>query len=357
MFLDALSGSLGTRVCTQLIGYDDLTKATPLTFSSGYDPYILQLYEEHYADKNPFAANFSKCKVGDVISTHQLCTPESLKKTQFYADLLLPLEDIIGGGGSMLALDGDRMFLLGGNMRAKDRDKYEGDWLQLCAHLAPVIRQSLEINRTISGLTFEKWAAEQHLLGTGSAIFVIDTAMRIHYACAEGQKLLAAGSLVGSDFDRRLQFRSEADQGRFSAFVQLQSAGGGDVFRNWQAIDGRGRSWTCRSVGLQLGDLDRTPFGVFMNKAVSAVMLAVRPDASSATFLAQIQKKLGLSPAEAATVLKLADGRTPAEIAEERQVSVFTVRNQIKASLSKTGCRRQADLVRMIEQLRLQGSL
>ena len=58
VFLDTLSCSLGTRVCTQLIGYDDLTKATPLTFSSGYDPYILELYDEHYADKNPFAANF-----------------------------------------------------------------------------------------------------------------------------------------------------------------------------------------------------------------------------------------------------------------------------------------------------------
>jgi hypothetical protein len=32
------------------------------------------------------------------------------------------------------------------------------------------------------------------------------------------------------------------------------------------------------------------------------------------------------------------------------------VRNQIKAALSKTGSRRQAELVRSIEQLRLQGS-
>ncbi len=355
VFLDTLSRSVGTRVCTQLIGYDDLTKATPLTFTSGYDPRILQLYDEHYADKNPFAANFANYKVGDVIATHQLCPPETLRKTQFYADLLLPLEDIVGGGGAMLALDGDRMFLLGGNMRSKDRDKYENDWLQLCAQLAPVIRQSLEINRTISGLTFEKWAAEQHLLGTGSAIFVTDTSLQIHYACAGAQKLLASGSLVGCDWDRRLQFRTQEDQGQFSAFVKLQCMGGFDVFRNWHATDDKGRNWMCRSVGLQLADLDSTPFGAFMNKSISAVLLAVRPDTGSETFLAHVQKKLGLSPAEAATVLKLADGRTPAEIAEDRQISVYTVRNQIKAALSKTGSRRQADLVRSIEHLRLQG--
>jgi DNA-binding CsgD family transcriptional regulator len=355
VLLDALSHSIGTRVCTQLIGYDDLTKATPLTFTSGYDPHILTLYEEHYADKNPFAARFAECRVGDVITTQQLCPPETLRKTQFYADLLLPLEDIVAGGGAMLALDGDRMFLIGGNMRSKDRDKYEEDWLQLCGHLAPVIRQSLEINRTISGLTFEKWAAEQHRLGSGTAIFVVDTAMQIHYACAEAQKLLASGSFLGSGWDRRLQFRTPEDQGQFAAFVKLQSMGEFNVFRNWQSTDGNGGSWLCRSVGLQLADLDSSPFGAFMNKSVSAVLLAVRPEIGIETFQAHIEKKLGLSPAEAATVLKLADGRTPAEIAEERRISVFTVRNQIKSALSKTGVRRQVDLVRSIEQLRLQG--
>lgn len=355
VFLDELGQSLGTRVCTQLIGYDQLSAAAPLAYSSGYDPHLLALYEREYADKNPFAANFSKCAVGEVISTHQLCPPEALKKTRFYADLLEPLEDITAGGGAMLACDAQRMFLIGGNMRARDRDRYELDWLTLCNGLAPVIRQSLEVNRTISGLSFEKWAAEQHLLGSGTAIFVVDADLTIHYACAVGEALLAGGTPVGDGRNRRLEFRSGDLQREFASFTRFQSRGEHSVFRNWRLEDETGQQWTCRTLGVRLADLDRTPFGIFLDKSISAVLVALKPEQNRLSFGEHVQKVLGLSHAETVTVLRLADGLTPAEIALERQISVHTARNQIKSALSKTGCRRQSDLVRRVEQLRLQG--
>jgi len=355
-FLDEMGQAVGTRVCTQLIGYDELTKAAPLACSSGYDPEILRLYEGHYADKNPYAANFAKCAVGDVVTTHELCPPDTLKKTSFYADLLLPLEDIHAGGGSMLAFDTDRMFLFGGNMRARDRDKYEQDWLRLCLAMAPVIRQSLEINRTISGLSFEKWAAEQHLLGTGTAIFVVDPTMTIHYACAEAQRLLARGTPVGNGFNRRLHFRSEEAQRQFATLSRLQLKGDRNVFKSWRLSDEQGQGWICRIMGLRLGDLDQPPFGALLPKSISAILLAIKSEASETSIQEKLQETLGLSQTEAQSALMLANGMTLAEIAETRLVSVHTVRNQIKAALSKTGCRRQSDLVRKVEQLRAEGN-
>jgi DNA-binding CsgD family transcriptional regulator len=353
VFLDEVGQVLGTRVCTQLIGYDQLSRAAPLAVSSGYDPRILELYESHYADKNPFAENFSKCAVGDVISSFQLCPPDALKKTQFYADLLAPLEDITGGGGAMLAYDAERMFLLGGNMREKDRDKYEADWLRLCVDLAPVVRQSLEINRTISGLSFEKWAAEQHLLGSGTAIMVVDPAMTIHFACRQAQALLDKGTLVGNGFGRSVRFRSEETQSEFAAFTRFQAKGEG-IFKNWSLEDEEGQKWTCRTMAVRLADLDRTPFGAFMDKSISAVLVALKPEKNRASLKDHVQRRLGLSLAETVTVLKLREGLTPAEIAQDRQISVHTARNQIKSALSKTGCRRQSDLVRKVEQLHQQ---
>ncbi len=156
------------------------------------------------------------------------------------------------------------MFLLGGNMRSKDRDKYEDDWLRLCAQLAPVIRQSLEINRTISGLTFEKWAAEQHLMGSGTAIFVIDTAMRIHYACAEAQKL------HGLRLSCRLWFRQASAFPVRGGSRQVRWFRAASIHGWFRCVSKPGRqgmaeagTWTCRSIGLQLGDLDKTPFRCF----------------------------------------------------------------------------------------------
>lgn len=352
VFLDAMSGSLRARVCTQLIGYDQMTNVAPLAYTSGYDPSILQLYEKHFADKNPFAANFPNCGIGDSISTDALCAPDQLKRTQFYADILHPLEDLYAGGGSMLAYDANRMFLIGGNMRAKDKERHEQDWLRLCVRLAPVIRQSLEINRMIKGLKFEKWAAERHLLGAGTAILVVDADLVLHYACPEAQRLLSLGALVRSDVFQRLKFASCEFQEKFKTAAGKQAAGCPHLFANIKLVDLAGNEWVCRTIGMRLGDLDRSPFGAFLQSGTAATLLALKPAASQVFVVDTLRKSLSLSLAEAQSVLMLADGFTPAEVAQERNVSIHTVRNQIKSALSKSGCRRQSELVQKVEQLR-----
>jgi DNA-binding CsgD family transcriptional regulator len=59
----------------------------------------------------------------------------------------------------------------------------------------------------------------------------------------------------------------------------------------------------------------------------------------------------GLSPAEARLAQSLCQGQSVEEHAERFQVSVNTVRTQVRAILGKTGCARQQDLVRMLAAL------
>ncbi|WP_299472037.1 helix-turn-helix transcriptional regulator [uncultured Roseibium sp.] len=355
VFLDAMGRALGTQVCTQLIGYDQLTKAAPLAYASGYDPEILHLYETHFADRNPFAENFGRCGIGESITTHELCAPDKLKRTQFYADILQPLEDLYAGGGSMLAFDASRMFLIGGNMRAKDKDKHEDDWLKLCVRLAPVIRQSLEVNRMIMGLKFEKWATERHMLGAGTSVLVVDSAMTVQYACPGGQQLLAEGSLIGCDMFRRVKFGADQMQAQFASLLRGSANGNSDVFSNARLIDSNGCEWICRTLAMSLGDLDRSPFGAFLNGSGNAVLLALKAVDNTSSSAERLQRDLSLSNAEAKTVLMLSNGLSPAEVAAARSVSIHTVRNQIKSALSKSGCRRQGELLQKVEQLRLTG--
>jgi DNA-binding CsgD family transcriptional regulator len=56
----------------------------------------------------------------------------------------------------------------------------------------------------------------------------------------------------------------------------------------------------------------------------------------------------GLTAAETTIALLLAAGLSTAEISAARQASLNTVRNQIKAILSKTGCRRQSEVVALV---------
>ncbi|AZO07755.1 LuxR family transcriptional regulator [Mesorhizobium sp. M3A.F.Ca.ET.080.04.2.1] len=59
-----------------------------------------------------------------------------------------------------------------------------------------------------------------------------------------------------------------------------------------------------------------------------------------------------LTAAEAAVARDLVNGKTIADIAEARQVSKNTVRVQVKSVFEKTGVHRQADLVRMLLNIR-----
>jgi len=56
----------------------------------------------------------------------------------------------------------------------------------------------------------------------------------------------------------------------------------------------------------------------------------------------------GLSPAECGVALLLSDGHAPRNIANTLGVTVKTVRSQIKSIFSKTGVRRQGELIRLL---------
>ena len=56
----------------------------------------------------------------------------------------------------------------------------------------------------------------------------------------------------------------------------------------------------------------------------------------------------GLTPAECRVALLLSDGRAPQEIAKMVGVTQNTVRSQIKSIFSKTGVRRQGELIQLL---------
>jgi DNA-binding CsgD family transcriptional regulator len=65
-----------------------------------------------------------------------------------------------------------------------------------------------------------------------------------------------------------------------------------------------------------------------------------------------LRQRFGLTESEFKVADLIAAGLTSREIAEGRQVSLHTVRGQIKAALNKTGLRRQVELVRLLQEAR-----
>lgn len=66
---------------------------------------------------------------------------------------------------------------------------------------------------------------------------------------------------------------------------------------------------------------------------------------------ASIRDSFGLTPAEIRLASRLRDGRTLKEAADELDVSINTVRNQLRAIFDKMGLKRQSELIRALAEL------
>ena len=60
-----------------------------------------------------------------------------------------------------------------------------------------------------------------------------------------------------------------------------------------------------------------------------------------------------LTPAELRTFELIADGRTPHDVAAKLGIAHSTVKTHLQRVFEKTGCNRQADLVRLAASLSL----
>lgn len=158
-----------------------------------------------------------------------------------------------------------------------------------------------------------------------------DASAQVHWRNASADRLLAAGPvrLIGSrlfadsraDMDALLQKLAEAASSAGNS-VRYLCLGQGELTLHL-AIQGAARS---SSIALLLSSPRRA--------------VDIPTDALIQLF--------GLTPAEGGLVAALANGSTLEQYAQQRGVSVGTARVHLKASLKKTGTRRQSELVRLV---------
>lgn len=109
-------------------------------------------------------------------------------------------------------------------------------------------------------------------------------------------------------------------------------------------VEGRPRRACARLVALDpAGPYARTWAG-----AVALLTIDAQPTpAHDAGWLKLLAQRYRLTPTERKVLAGIAAGDTPAELAGALGVSPTTVRTHLRALFSKTGCRRQPELVRL----------
>ena len=346
-FLDRLRCISG-GVRTHLFGHDRETEHSLGLLASGYEDSFVESYNAYYGTMNAWAPSFSRHPTGTILPSEHMCPTDHLTKTEFYHDWIKPQEDILGGGGSVLFNENKRSFLFGGNIRRRDVDRLYDDWMELVALLTPNLQFAFEINRALAGKSVERLA----LVGettTRTAVVVINAHRVILYANQSALGLLQDGAVVREDSRHRLDFADSTPARLFARAVH--SIGRSDLFftSEFRATDACQRNaYTCRTARMKSDRYGDLRYALMVGRDEPSLVLTLTPEVPKRDIERLLTERFSMTPNEAKVAARLSRGSTIAQIAEERAVSVHTVRNQLKSAMAKLGVHRQADLVREV---------
>ena len=282
-------------------------------------------------------------KPGVVVRASELVPDDVYRASEFYNDWVRPQDDISAGAGGLILKDRDRLFIFGGNMRARDQEKLEDRWAEIVRLIMPHLQQAFAISRALAGrLTHGRL----HGVPDPSAVLVLDVDARLLDADENALGMLARQEVLngqGGRIDFRRPSAVLALRRNLSALKRNEPVN--DVFACGH--DEAGASFLCRVIRFVPDEHAAPQFRLGLGVARPSLLMTITQQAASDSTARDLALRYHLTNAEIAIAKGIADGLRPAQIAEERGVSIHTVRDQLKTAMTKTGMRRQSELVRL----------
>lgn len=226
--------------------------------------------------------------------------------------------------------------------------------MDLVSLLTPHLRQAFDMMRTITGRALQQQAHVGATDPVTSGCFAVTGDRQIVHADRNGEMALENGGLLRRDMIGRLVFAQWPYERIFQR--KLSEVAASDLHHpvSFELTDTESEEvHTCR-IAHVMPDLLPYPGPGLLFSAEEPVYLVTVSScrASDRSPLDALCKRYSLTAHEMKTVVRLADGLSPREIADERSVSIHTVRNQKKSAMTKMGVRSQIEVGRLVEALR-----
>jgi DNA-binding CsgD family transcriptional regulator len=310
-------------------------RGTTIAQHSGYySDAALSDYEANYADSDPWVP--AACLPGNLgrpILMDEVVGTKTLHGTRFYNDWLRGQGDdaihCMASATMTLMGEGIVTLLRGG---ASVGSFTAEDAAQLDAIL-PHLTRVLSLRGKLAIEMQNKQWVEAALDAAGYAMVAVDGTGRIHMTNAGGEALLQKGLLKTRDFSTALAMDRELASAIAAATQASQPL--------------------ATAVLMSLGDVSCpvqvTPFAAPSGSRIA--ILLIRDQADQTMRAGSLRQLYGLTAAEVEVAILLADGSSPAAISIQRATSLETVRSQIRTIKIKTGCKRQAELVTLFNNL------
>jgi len=344
VFVEHLSEAFGGAAVALSIQLPDGHQREPFTFGfvDGYE----EIWDKHLEQGLPLGSFLDDLFKGRFAFASENFPDEDLPATAFYREFMQPqnlcpeapmVHLIANAPGSPLS--GLAIY------RREGCRAFTEDDLRLGNLLVPHLARAFAVYSRFGGVSHERSALAEVLDRLPLGVILVDRRYQpvVMNRTAEQIAALEDGFVLTPEGPRARDPREDlALHGYLEEVMAIQGLGRGP-----NHVMSISRPSGKRSYPVVVAPLLGPLTGSTDRESVAVVFIA-DPEATENTAVDFLQTLYQLTPAEAELVALLAAGRSLEEAAQERGVSLHTVRSQLKHVFAKTETRRQGELVRLV---------
>lgn len=280
-----------------------------------------------------------------IADRREFASDRDFERLPYCQEFALPHDCFHTLGGAMLA-QGRELGLFLNIHRPRRSGPFDEREAALLRSLLPHLQQALEVHQQWRALRQQARNRALALDAVAQPCLTLDARGRVLWANRAAEALLERGD--GLCLRAGLLISPELEQ-QHALHAALRRCLGGPG----EPPAGGVRLHLTRRAGppLRLSLLRVPPADGEQPTAQEVLCVLDDPGGQQLPPAGLLEARYGLTPAECRVALAVAQGQGAEDIAAQGQVSVGTVRNQLKQVLSKTGTHRQAALVRLLLSL------
>jgi DNA-binding CsgD family transcriptional regulator len=330
-----------------LWSYDLYDRTPPWQLEIGYDPYWMKLYTDKYLALNPYMDDVARMSPGEAKSSSSRPEYPELFKTEFYQGWLKP-QRFIDSSVLMVEKSMNTITTLV-NVRNEDQGLYDPVTIDLVRMLYPHLRRAVLIGRVVR--EHQDYAAEYSaaLDSLASGMFLVTDEAELVHANVAGGAMLAAGTPL-----KKINGELVLDDKQANRILReaMATANAGDV-----KLGEKGTSIPLRG---ETGEfiLHMMPLNAVRRKSMGSVggaahvLFMSRNDPKDATVVAAFAERFGLTAQETRVLETVVEAGSVPMAADILGISSSTARTHVTSIFDKTGVRRQADLLRLLMEMK-----
>ncbi|WP_419907283.1 helix-turn-helix transcriptional regulator [Hoeflea sp.] len=346
-FCSALNQVSGSPV--KMFGHSTKSYESLGLIGAGWDPEGLDQYHQYYAALNPWMKMNLALPVGAVGVSDIALRRDELVKTEFYNDWLRHQEDIIAGPAMICYRSPDRFVAMVAACRRGGVDNALPQMTELLQALSPHITHAITISSALAG---GNGVSAGHLDSSPHAIFLINRSGKVGFHNSAAQTLLRHDRIVKVSTNGCLTTNERAFGSHLETCMGAIQDGSFDALPGPKLFRSK-RFGNCllHAHIFPPSASHSFPEAVWTDPVAGALVITGSLGLNGGGDFEAIAKALGASRAEARLAAGLMRGLSLYQYADANNLSRYTVRNQVRGLLAKTGTSSQMQLLHKLHSL------